>query len=137
VPATLELKGLDELRTALRNLPDDLTDEADAIVQAHADEAARQIRGGYPAVSGNLQRGVTVERNTSKLTSTAVVRSRARHAHLFEHGTGPRRTGSGASRGVMPKAPSNQQMIPIAIRVRGRMVRLLIDLVRRAGFEVS
>lgn len=134
----LELKGLTEFQRALRQLPDDLVDEAGAIVIAQAEEAQRQIRTAYPqGPTGNLRRGVTIERNRSKLATHAIVRSRAKHAHLFERGTGPRRTASGANRGRMPTAPESQQMIPIVVRRRRAMVAALKDLVRRAGFQIS
>lgn len=137
-PVKVELRGLTELRQALRQLPADLTEEAGAIVLSHAEEAARQIQTAYPVgPTGHLRGGVVVEQRQSPLAATALVRSRARHAHLFERGTTFRRTDSGANRGTMPEAPINQQMIPIAIRLRGRMVQQLKALVRRAGFEVA
>lgn len=138
MPTKLRLEGLTELRTQLRNLPEDLAQEAGAIVTAHAEEARRRIQTAYPeGPTGNLKRGVTMERNTSKFTSSAIVRSRATHAHLYEFGTTKiRRTKKGASRGTMPKADPQHAMIPIVVRVRAQMVRALIGLVERAGFQV-
>lgn len=134
----LELKGLTEFQRALRALPAELTEEASAIVLGQGEEAERQIEAAYPeGPTGNLRRGVTVERNTSKFTTRAIVRSRARHAHLFERGTGPRRTGKGWNRGRMPEAPEHQRMVPIVIRRRRVMVAALKELCRRAGFQVS
>jgi len=138
VSSKLELKGMTEFQRALRSLPEDLRDEAAVIVQAQADEAQRQIRVAYPeGPTGNLRRGVTAERNTSKFGIRAIVRSRAKHAHLFEFGTRPRQTGQGWNRGTMPQAPEGQRMIPIVIRRRRAMVNALIDLVKRAGFQVT
>jgi hypothetical protein len=138
VPTKLELVGLSEFKRALHNLPQDLTDEASVIVQAQADEAQRQIRTAYPeGPTGNLRRGVQTERNVSKFTSRAVVRSRAKHAHIFERGTRQRRTDKGWNRGAMPAADVQEQMIPIVIRRRRVMVEALKALVRRAGFQVS
>ena len=138
MPTTLELRGLAELRTALRNLPEDLTHEASAIVLGQAEDAQRRITGVYPeGPTGNLKHGVTVERNASKFTAGAIVRSRAKHAHLYEFGTGRRTTRTNSSRGSMPRARTDAAMLPIVIRARARMFRALVDLVRRAGFEVA
>lgn len=134
----LELQGLTELRTALRQLPAELVQEASAIVLAHAEQAQRDIRDGYPTgPTGNLKRGVTVIRTTSRVTTAAIVRSRAPHAYIYEHGTTTRRTDRGANRGRMPEAPVERRMIPKVIRLRRRMVDQLIALVRRAGFTVD
>lgn len=127
----LELKGLTEFRQALRNLPEDLSQEAGAIVQAHAEMAKQEIQRAYPeGPTGNLRHGVTVNRTDSRFSSRAIVRSRAQHAWLFEHGVrGPKR-----SRRVVPE---DQKMVPIAIKRRHMMTRALIELVRRAGFQVN
>lgn len=135
---TLQMNGLTELYRDLRRLPTDLADEAGTIVIAHAELAERQIETGYPeGPTGNLRRGVTTEKNRSKFGSSAIVRSRAKHAFIFEKGTVGRRTSKGYNRGRMPEANVAQQMIPKVIRARRRMVEALKDLVRRAGFEVS
>jgi hypothetical protein len=139
VPTKLELKGLAEFRKALQNLPEDLREEADVIVQAQADEAQRQIRAAYPeGPTGNLRRGVTKSKEErSRFTSRAIVRSRAPHSHLFERGTRNRKTGKGWNRGAMPAAAENEKMIPIVIRRRRVMVEALKDVVRKAGFQVN
>jgi hypothetical protein len=138
VASRLELRGLDELRAALRNLPGDLAEEAAVIVEAQAAEAERSIEAGYPeGPTGNLRRGVVRESNRSKFGVAAIVRSRAPHAHLFEAGTKPRRTAKGANRGAMPPAAEAQRFVPKAIRARARMFSALKDLVRRAGLVVE
>jgi hypothetical protein len=154
VPTKLELKGLTEFRKALQNLPEDLREEADVIVQAQADEALRQIQAVYPVRTtnlspgprrktrffppGNLRARVTRSREErSRFTSRAIVRSRAPHAHLFEEGTKRRKNAKGANRGAMPQAPIGQRMIPIVIRRRRVMVEALKDVVRKAGFQVN
>lgn len=132
--------GLTEFKQALRNLPEDLATEAEDIVVRHAEQAGQETEAGYPTgPTGNLKRGVSVTKDTSrqKLAVVATVKSRARHAHIFEKGTGPRVTRTGASRGRMPAAPEAQQMIPKVQRARRRMIDALVALVRRAGFEVS
>lgn len=134
----LQLNGLAELRSALRNLPDELKADAQRIVTDAANGAAVAIRRGYPVVSGKLRDGIDVAQvESSRGGVTAKVTSRARHSHLFENGTGQRRAANGANRGRMPKAPTNEAMIPVVIRQRRTMVTRLIDLVKRAGFVVE
>ena len=134
----LQMDGLSELRAALRRLPEELTAEADAIIQAQAGYAQQQIVAAYPqGPTGNLKHGVTVNKESSRFGVRAIVRSRARHSHLFEFGTAPRRTKKGANRGSMPKAPESERMIPIVVRRRRAMVQALIELVRKAGFSVE
>jgi hypothetical protein len=138
VAITLEMKGLDELRAALRKLPQELTDEAATIVEAHAAQAQDQIVNAYPqGPTGNLRRGVTRSRERHQFTTRAIVRSRAKHAHIFENGTGPRRNSKGANRGRMPMAAQTQKMIPIVIRRRRAMLEALKVMVRRAGLLVD
>ena len=133
----LQLIGMAELRQALRQLPEELTAEAQAIVESHAEDAARQVEAAYPeGPTGNLRRGVSLKSEGSRLGVLATLRSRAHHAHLYEGGTRLRRTSTGANRGVMPKAPEGERMIPIVVRARRRMVAALIQLVEKAGFQV-
>jgi hypothetical protein len=138
------MEGLAELREQLRRLPEDLATEAGDIVIAHAEGARREVVSGYPTgpgskqfPAGTLKARVAVERNRSKVSTAAIVRSRAPHAIIFERGTVQRRTDKGWNRGRMPKAREAQAMIPKVIRWRRQMVEALIELVRRAGFEVA
>lgn len=134
----LRMEGLDELREALRQLPEELAQEAGAIVMAHAEEAQRRVQQAYPqGPTGNLRRGVTTNREASRFGAKAIVRSRAPHAHLFEYGSRPRRTQRGANRGQMPAGSEAERMIPIIIRVRRNMVAALIHMVQKAGFTVT
>lgn len=133
----LEMQGLAELRKALEQLPEELTEEASTIVGQHALQAQQQVVDAYPSRSGRLKRGVTKDHYRGRFTTHWIVKSRAPHAHLFERGTGQRQTAKGANRGRMPPAPSGQAMIPIVIRRRRAMVEALKDLVRRAGFTVD
>lgn len=136
---TLSLVGMMELRAALRNLPETLTAEAATIVDNAANQAKAEVYGAYPTgPTGNLKRGLRVTHNAGRRFGTqAIVRSGAPHASIFEFGTQRRTTDRGANRGRMPAAPESEAMIPIAMRVRRRMVRDLVALVRRAGFQVS
>lgn len=136
--AKVELIGMAQFRAALRQLPEELSAEAGAIVEAHTIEAARQVQAGYPqGPTGNLRRGVTSKVEHSRFGGSGEVKSRAKHASIFERGTVRRQTRTGANRGSMPKPPVEQRFIPKVIRLRSRMTRQLIALVERAGFVVS
>jgi len=137
VSASVELVGIEAFRAALRSLPDDLRNEADVVVQAQADAMAREAQQAYPeGPTGNLRRGVTVRTLRSSYSVAAQVRSRAPHAAIFETGTKNRRTDKGYNRGAMPQPAEADRFIPKAIRARRRLTSALIDIVRRAGFEV-
>ena len=134
----IQWDGMNEFQQALRQLPKALTGEAADIVQQHAEASARTIQANYPdGPSGNLKRGVRTQVDRSPFGVRGVVRSGAKHAHLFEFGTQQRRNSHGANRGRMPKAPVGQAAIPVFIRERRKMTLELIELVRRAGFEVE
>lgn len=129
---------MDELRAALRALPEDMAREASEIVQTQAEFARQDIQRVYPSVTGTLANRVdTSKATTSRFGAGTVVRSRAPHSAMYEFGTKPRRTASGANRGRMPAADASKAMIPIVIRRRRQMVAKLIELVRRAGFTVD
>jgi len=149
----LEIQGLDELRQALRNLPKELTNEAAVIVQAHAEDAKRQIEAAYPIRTtglhpterrkskwfppGTMKHSISVDRSHSAFTTRAIVKSRAPHAHLFEYGTDARKQGNGKVVGRMPVGPQAELMIPKVQRIRRRMVAALVELVRKAGLVVE
>ncbi len=130
----LTLGGFNELREALRNLPEHLAHEAGAIVTQHAEAAAAQIRNAYPARTGNLKRGVKVDRATVQgAGASARVRSTAKHSFIFEHGTQARHNAIGANRGAMP--PGNV-FVPVVVRERRAMIDDLVALVEREGLTV-
>lgn len=138
VSASLKFDGLTELRAALRKLPEDLAGEASHIVEGIANGAAADIRRVYPSHTGRLIGGVVVTHfEHGKVAAGAIVKSGAPHSHLFEYGTKARRTGKGANRGTMPKAPESERMVPIVVRARKRMYAQLTDLLRRAGFVIE
>jgi hypothetical protein len=147
VSATLQWKGLTELFEALRSLPEELVGEATHIVEAAANGAAAAVRAGYASHrhSGNLEAHVVVKAiDMGRFGTGLVVRSTAKHAHLFESGTEATRYYTGtdrrgrkftkASRGRMP---AGHVFIPAMIRARQAMYRDLIDLVERSGATVS
>src|SRR6185369_9818998 len=114
VSVKLDLNGMNELRDALRKLPEDLTTEAAVIVSAYATQAKQEIQSGYPqGPTGHLRGGVRVIHNAGRrVSTTSIVKSTAPHAWIFENGTANRVTNRGANRGRMPKPPEGQKMIP-------------------------
>jgi hypothetical protein len=142
----LSFAGLDELRAALRNLPDDLTGEAKTIVLSHGDRAAANIQMGYPVgpstkthEGGNLRAGVRTRTlsGTGRFYAGVEVQSRAYHAKLYEFGTAGARSFNGANRGQMPAAPPDRGFLPELIRERRDMDGDFVDLLTRAGLDVS
>lgn len=130
--------GLPSFREALRRAPEHIKAEADDVVRETASSVARDVQTSYPeGPTGNLKRGVTSRHERSAFGVSALVRSRARHASIFEKGTAQRQTKRGANRGAMPQPPEAERAIPKFIRARQRMTEALIDVVRRAGFEVE
>ena len=135
---TLKLDGMAEFREALRHLPEHLAGEASHIVEGAANGAASEVRRVYPSHTGRLIAGVRVTNfEGGKVAAGAIVKSSARHSHLFEFGTKSRRTAKGWNRGSMPKAQESERSIPIFQRARRRMYLQLADLLRRNGFEVA
>jgi hypothetical protein len=132
----LEILGLDELKAALRALPATMTSQATPIVIGAAQAARADIAGQYPQVTGNLKQGVRVElKSANKDGVVAIVKSTARHAWIYEHGTQARHTKLGASRGVMP-APPTPVFIPTMIRARRAMYAQLGALLEAQGLTV-
>lgn len=126
--------GLDELRADLRNLPVELTEEASGIVIDSAMSAAQDIRTAYPKRTGNLANHVKAEATApSRFGVRAVVKSTARHAHLFEYGTQARHTELGVDRGSMP--PGNV-FIPRMVKHRRAMYERLKAMLERHGLTV-
>jgi hypothetical protein len=130
----LRINGLTELRAALKALPPELVREAGVIVHAQADAAAREMTAAYPVHTGNLRSHLRVELGGDAVSATARVRNTAKHAYIFEKGTGPRSWASGKSTGSMP---AGAVFIPIAMQRRRIMLGALIDLVERSGLHVS
>jgi len=129
--------GLDELKAALRSLPADLVGESAHIIEAAANGAGVTIRGNYGSHrrTGNLQDHVVVEKKAAgRFGVNYVVKSTARHATLFEHGTQARHWSSGKSTGVMPPFHA---FVPVVIRKRREMYEQLRGVLTRAGLQVS
>lgn len=129
------LTGVTELREQLRNLPAKLAAEAGWIVREAGGSAGAAIIDAYPVgPTGNLRKGVTVKTHRGPAGTAVIVRSIAPHAWLFENGSQARHTDLGVNRGAMPPG---HVVIPIAIRVRRKMVADLIALVERQGLTVT
>lgn len=129
-----EFKGLDELKAALQALPTELTGEASKIIEAAGNRAVLDLKRGYPVVTGKLRDRVDVTFTQSGVSSKAVVRSAAPHAHLFEYGTEARHTGLGLNRGRMP--PSHLFARTMS-KVRREMYDAFIALLERHGLKVT
>lgn len=135
--ATLVWNGLEEHIDALRRLPAELAAEAGRLVEDAATAAAVAIRFGYGQhrYSGNLQDHVIVSTAQAGIYGAgAVVKSTAKHAWLFEHGTEERHTDLGQPRGRMP--PGNV-FIPAIVRERELLKRQLAALLERHGLTVT
>jgi hypothetical protein len=130
----LFLDGLDELRKALRDMPDELTNDALAIVATAAADTASELRGVYP--SGSMEDGVVVTDRSHQYQARFVVESRTPQASWWEYGTENRHTQQGWNRGSEP-AHKDTGLVSIAKRHRARMTAALIALVQAAGFNVT
>lgn len=135
----LELQGLAELRAALRNLPKELTGESSHIVEGAANGAAATVKGNYKrGKTGNLIDGVVVEHGSfGQFAAGAIVKSKAKHAWLYENGSQVRHTAKGANRGVMPPAGPGRAFIPVMIKARRQMYGKLADVLKRHGLQVT
>lgn len=131
----IRFDGLDELKAALRKLPERLTAVATEIVEATARETKAEVSAAYPTgPTGNLKRLVVISRWNGRYVTGAVVKNNAPHAYIFEHGTQVRKTSLGQNRGRMPPG---RVFIPIVVRKRREMLERLKAMVEREGLMVS
>lgn len=134
----LIFEGMDAFRRQLRQLPAELRDEAQELVNGAATRTAARVESAYPVKTGTLKRRVTMSKDPpGPFSAGAVVRSGAPHAAIYEFGTALRQTRSGANRGRMPTADPSRRLIPIARQERARLWEALRALVRKAGFQVD
>jgi hypothetical protein len=133
--------GLEELKQALRSLPDDLSNEAGVIVQQHAYTAAQAIRDAYSQhrVTGFLADHVVVEqKDLGRFGVGMVVRNKSPHAWWFENGTQARHyTGAWKTGKLLGKMPARPTFIPIMMRFRASMWTGLAELLRQHGLTVT
>jgi hypothetical protein len=124
--------GLDELMTALKNLPEHLAEEATTIVASAAQDVEATTEAAYV---GSLQRGVKItEKAIGRYGVAYQVRSMSWLAWIYENGSVARHTVNGVSRGAMPP---KHVLIPAAERRRPQMYRELKDMLVREGLVVS
>jgi uncharacterized protein YwbE len=127
--ATLEIRGLQELKAALMNLPEYLGHQAAPMVVQHGREAQMAIVAQYPEVTGNLKRGVKMTVLTSGPHGASVrVASTAPHAWLYEHGR---------CRWGAVSDPPAFVLIPTMERTRRGLYTQLAALMRNAGLGVT
>jgi hypothetical protein len=134
VKATLEWKGLDELKRYIAQLPEEFVIEAAAVETTMAGQCAAEIRAAYPMHTGTLKSrvGFTLRRDGHRVDAT--IQSLAPHAWIYEKGTDPRQTKQGWDRGRMPKG---NVFYPIVAKHSRRVYTALVAIVARAGFDVS
>jgi hypothetical protein len=136
---SLEIRGLAELKEALRNLPTELKGEATAIVMDAAQAAKDDIVSQYPEQSGALRKGVRVQVEAIGPHGVAAkVRSTAFHGWLYEHGTEARHYYS--KRGVRHatgRMPGKPVFIPTLIRHRRAMYAKVAAIIQAHGLTVK
>jgi hypothetical protein len=137
--------GLDELKAAMRELPRELADRAGGTVRQRAYAASARTQAAYP-VSGRrkktgglrLRAGVDVVEEHSTFGMVATVRSRAKHAHLWEFGTGNRVTNTGHRTGTMtPTRYGAPVAVPTNMQERARMYEEIVAIMRTAGVQLE
>ena len=133
-------KEMEELKDALRTMPQTFATEGDHRAEEAAAGAAVAVRQAYARhwVTGALAKRVTVGRYRKGRARGWIVKSTAPHAWMFEHGTQTRQyvTKAGATHltGAMPAHPTFEPTMP---RYRKPMYRALIDMLKRAGLLVT
>lgn len=135
--ATLTLEGVAQLRALLRGLPDELTAEAQGIINRRAQAAAAEIKSRYPHRSGLLADGVqpVTGRGRARWAGALVINT-TKYAQMFESGSvnGPRETGNFENRGVVPARPT---FVPIMVKHRDQLYGELAAMVESHGLEVT
>jgi hypothetical protein len=104
--AGVKWTGLDSFMAELQLLTSDLVDEANTIMWASAEAAAREIAAAYPYESGALRRGLTITAARGTVIAGAELRQKAPHGYIYEHGTTQRTNKAGSNRGRMAGRPT-------------------------------
>ena len=113
--------GLDRLLADLDTLPADLTTDADGILTARAETARSAIAAAY--TSAALRRGLVLTPAPDRVAGR-VLRQRAPHGYLYEHGSRDRENKAGANRGRMPAHPT---FVPIAAPAQKAAIAAVVD----------
>jgi len=137
-------EGLQELKDALRRLPDELGYSAAGLVRQAGYGAAADLRSSYP-VSGKpkktggrrLAQGVTIRDDYGRFGAVVTVQSMARHAHLWEWGTQDRRTATRPTGAMVPSQYGAPLFVPVVNRYRARLYEQQVQLLRHAGVELQ
>lgn len=142
----LRYEGLEELKAALRRLPEELHREAEKLVEVQANRAALDIRAAYQQDrrknkmftakrSGRLVSGVVVDKiERTRFYAGRRVVSSSPLAYIYERGTAIRRNKAQQNRGAMPAA---YVFVRTMVHYRKLMYDSLRDLIRRKGLRVS
>jgi hypothetical protein len=133
MPASLQIKGLEELQAALARLPGELREETAPRVEAAAKDAEDAIRAAYPERTGALKAGLRHGVQSTAGGTRAWLVNIATHAAIWEYGTEIRHTDLGQHRGRMP---AGKVFVPAVVRERREMKSDLIRIVEEAGFKV-
>lgn len=98
--------NLDAFEKELQALPQTLHAEANAILLESAQAAQAEITAAYPLKTGNLRRGLVLTPARGRVFAGAILRQRAPHGWIYEHGTKLRKNKAGQNRGRMPERPT-------------------------------
>ena len=139
--ARITWDGLDELKAALRRLPDDLRGEADRIAEDAANGATTAIKTiyGQHRVTGHLQNSTVVEQEQTGPFGVAYrVRVSDPIAWLFDNGSQARHWAGGKSTGRMwGKTPPTHAFVKTMIRFRRVMYPKMKTMLVRHGLSVT
>jgi hypothetical protein len=112
---TFRFSGGETFMADLGHWRDRLRAEVHAAAIDDAERIASVTIAALPWKTGNLRQHVKTKDESAGDSVLVRVRSLARHSHLYERGTKPRRTARGWDRGVMPATPI---FVPTAIARR-------------------
>ena len=129
----VQWNGLTEFLNEFRALPHEIQTDGMAIIRDETEAAAQDMAREYPKATGKLIRSIRTIYPASQLL-IGIVNAKAPHSHIVDFGTGPRKTSSGANRGIMP---AKTVAVPIARRHRSSMSRRIINLLRSKGFKIG
>lgn len=135
---SLRFDGLEDLREALRRLPEELAAEGANVVETHGNRAHATISSGYPRRVGDLAKGLKVTHTRSRFGARSTVINRAKQAAVFERGSQVRhyytRNGVKHLTGKMPPNPLFSRTMSTERRA---MDADHADLLKRHGLAVS
>ena len=132
---TLTFDGLEDLKRALRSLPDDLHAECGHKVHAAANATVAAIKAKYGAHrrTGHLVDAVDATVDDSRFGTSALIAVKDEAAWWFENGTQARHWINGKLTGTMPAYPI---FLPTITKERRRMYEEQKDILQRHGLVV-